>query len=67
MSEDLNEMRTVPRRIWHKRNLERTAMSIMALGALMMFQPFALVLYTYSFVVILVGTLMFIIVSHLPD
>jgi|YNPBryunderm2012_1023409.scaffolds.fasta_scaffold02627_4 hypothetical protein len=67
MSEESNEMRTVSRRIRHKRNLERTAMSIMALGALMMFQPFALVLYTYSFVVILVGTLMFIIVSHLPD
>ena len=50
-----------------KRLLERVAMGIMALGALMMFQPFALAVYSYSFVVILIGTLMFIVVSHFAD
>jgi hypothetical protein len=50
-----------------KRLLERVAMGIMALGALMMFQPFALAIYSYSFVVILIGTLMFIVVSHFAD
>jgi len=30
-------------------------------------QPFLLVLYTYSFVVILTGTVLFIIVSHFPE
>jgi hypothetical protein len=43
------------------------AMGIMALGFAMMFQPFAKVLFTYSFVVILFGTLMFIVVSHLSE
>lgn len=47
--------------------LERIAMAIMALGAIMMFQPFVLALYTYSFIVILLGTLMFIVVSHFPE
>jgi hypothetical protein len=50
-----------------KRLLERVAMGLMALGALMMFQPFALVLYTYSFVVFLAGTALFILVSHFND
>lgn len=67
MSHKPDETYATPRRVLRKRYLERIAMGIMALGALMMFQPFMLVLYTYSFVVILAGTLMFIIVSHLPD
>lgn len=50
-----------------RRYLEPIAIGIMALGALMMFQPFAKVLYTYSFIVILFGTLMFIVVSHLQE
>jgi hypothetical protein len=50
-----------------KRRLERIAMAIMALGALMMFQPFALAIYSYSFIVILIGTAMFIVVSHFAD
>lgn len=43
------------------------AMAIMAVGFLMIFQPFAKILYTYSFIVILTGTLMFIVVSHFPE
>lgn len=50
-----------------RRWLEPTAMCVMALGLLMMFQPFALVLFTYSFVVILIGTLTFIVAVHLAD
>ena len=50
-----------------RRYLEPAAIAIMALGFLMMFQPFAKPLYTYSFIVILAGTLMFIVVSHLPE
>ncbi len=42
-------------------------MGLMAIGALMMFQPLLIVLYSYSFIVILVGTLMFIVVSHFRD
>ncbi len=33
----------------------------------MLFQPFALTLYTWSFVTMLVGTVMFIIVSKFPE
>jgi hypothetical protein len=30
-------------------------------------QPFLLVAFTYSFIVTLVGTVMFIVVSHFPE
>jgi len=33
----------------------------------MLMQPLALWIYTYSFIVILTGTVMFIIVSHFPE
>ena len=33
----------------------------------MLMQPFALWAYTWSFIVTLVGTVMFIIVSHFPE
>lgn len=56
-----------PKRRNHKRTLEFVSMGIMALGAAMMFQPFLLVLFTYSFIVFLFGTLMFIVVSHFAD
>lgn len=57
-----------PRSPWLRRaRLENTAIAIIALGFLMMFQPFALSLYTYSFVTLLAGTAMFIIVSKFPE
>jgi hypothetical protein len=43
------------------------ATALIALGVAMLMQPFELALYTYSFVVILAGTLGFMIVSHFPD
>lgn len=46
---------------------EMAATILIALGVVMMMQPFVLILYTWSFIVTLVGTLMFIIVSHFPD
>lgn len=46
---------------------EMLATILIALGVVMLMQPFALVLYSYSFVVTLVGTVMFIIVSHFPE
>ena len=36
-------------------------------GVVMLMQPFFLVAYTYSFLITLVGTVMFIIVSHFPE
>ncbi len=46
---------------------EMAATILIALGVVMLMQPFFLVLYTWSFVVTLTGTLMFIIVSHFPE
>lgn len=47
--------------------MENIATALIAIGFLMLFQPFALVLYTYSLVTLLAGTMMFIIVSKFPE
>jgi hypothetical protein len=53
---------------WLRRGLlENIATALIGLGFIMLFQPFALVLYTWSFVTMLVGTAMFIIVSKFPE
>jgi hypothetical protein len=46
---------------------EMLATILIALGVVMLMQPFAMVLFTYSFIVTLIGTVMFIIVSHFPE
>ncbi len=46
---------------------EMLATILIALGVVMLMQSFALWLFTYSFIVTLVGTVMFIIVSHFPE
>jgi hypothetical protein len=46
---------------------EMLATMLIGLGVFMLMQPFALWLYTYSFIVTLVGTVMFIIVSHFKE
>ena len=46
---------------------ENLATIVIALGVVMLMQPLALALYSYSFVTILAGTAMFVIVSHFPD
>jgi len=38
-----------------------------AIGVFMLMQPFVLALYTWSFIVTLTGTVMFVIVSHFRD
>jgi uncharacterized membrane protein YjjP (DUF1212 family) len=43
---------------------EMLASILIAAGVVMLMQGFAIWLYTYSFIVTLVGTVMFIIVSH---
>jgi hypothetical protein len=53
---------------WLKRGpLEMAACAVIAIGIAMMLQPFALVLFTWSFVVTLAGVVMFTIVSKFPD
>lgn len=46
---------------------EILATILIALGVFMLMQPFVLWAYTYSFIVTLVGTVMFIVVSHFPE
>ena len=46
---------------------EMLATIIIALGVFMLLQPFALWAYTYSFITTLIGTVMFIVVSHFPE
>ena len=46
---------------------EMVATILIACGVVMLMQPFALVLFTWSFLVTLIGTVMFIIVSHFPE
>jgi hypothetical protein len=59
---------TATRRWFLRRGpMENLASGLIALGVVMLMQPLALPLYTYSFVTILAGTAMFVIVSHFPD
>lgn len=46
---------------------ENAATVLIALGVLMLMQPFSAWLYGWSFGVILTGTLGFVIVSHFPE
>ncbi|MBI1417927.1 MAG: hypothetical protein GC146_11950 [Limimaricola sp.] len=46
---------------------EMLATILIALGVVMLMQPFVLILFTWSFLVTLAGTVMFIIVSHFPE
>ncbi|WP_176695346.1 hypothetical protein [Phaeobacter sp. B1627] len=46
---------------------EMLASVLIAAGVIMLMQPLSVSLYTYSFLVTLVGTVMFIIVSHFPE
>ena len=46
---------------------EMVATILIALGVFMLMQPFVLWAFTYSFIVTLIGTVMFIIVSHFPE
>jgi len=46
---------------------EMVASILIGLGVVMLMQPFALVAFTYSFIVTLAGTVMFIVVSHFPE
>jgi hypothetical protein len=46
---------------------EMLATVLIGLGVVMLMQPLFLWAYTWSFVVTLVGTVMFIVVSHFPE
>jgi hypothetical protein len=59
-------MKAWPR--WLRRGrMEMLACAVIALGIVMMLQPFAMILFTYSFITTLFGTVMFMIVSKFPE
>lgn len=54
-------------RIFVRGPWEMAATIIIAVGVFMLMQPFVMWAYTYSFFVTLIGTVMFIVVSHFPQ
>lgn len=53
---------------WLRRGrMEMLACIVITLGLVMMLQPFAMLLYTWSFVTTLFGTAMFMVVSKFPE
>ena len=63
MQKEKSLMRKIFRRVYW----ENLSTVLILLGVFMLLQPFAMWMYTYSFIVILVGTIGFVITSHFPD
>ena len=63
MQEEKSLMRIIFRRVYW----ENLSTILILIGVFMLLQPFAMWMFTYSFIVILVGTIGFIITSHFPD
>ncbi|WP_218509002.1 hypothetical protein [Variovorax sp. dw_308] len=62
----LHRQRRWPR--WLRRGpMEIVACVVITAGLVMMLQPLAMVLYTWSFVTTLFGTLLFMVVSKFPE
>jgi hypothetical protein len=55
------------RRLVRRGPWENGAAGVIGLGMLMQMQPFALGLYTWSFAVIVAGTVGFVVASHFPE
>lgn len=62
MTAFLNQLLRLRRGAW-----EMVASVLIALGVIMLMQPVSLTLYSFSFLVTLLGTVMFIVVSHFPE
>ncbi len=54
------------RRFFRRGPWEATAIALIVAGVVMLMQPFSLTLYGYSFATVLLGTVMFIVVSKFP-
>tara|TARA_Y100001968_G_C18695870_1_gene409031 strand:- start:112 stop:303 length:192 start_codon:yes stop_codon:yes gene_type:complete len=63
MQEEKSLMRKIFRRVYW----ENLSTILILIGVFMLLQPFAMWMFTYSFIVILVGTIGFVITSHFPD
>ena len=63
MQEEKSLMKKIFRRVYW----ENLSTILILIGVFMLLQPFAMWMFTYSFIVILVGTIGFVITSHFPD
>jgi hypothetical protein len=59
--------RGVTERMLRRGPLELIATAIIAAGVVMLMQPFFLTLYSWSFAITLLGTVMFVIVSKVRE
>jgi hypothetical protein len=55
------------RRPFRRGPWETLATVVISVGVVMLCQPFLLVLYSYSFLTILTGVAMFVVVTKFPD
>ena len=55
------------RRVSPRGVAEAAATVVIALGVIMLMQPFSLILYGWSLTVTLIGTVMFLVGSKLPE
>lgn len=60
-------LQSTPFRLFRRGPWENAATVLIGLGIVMLMQPFILWAFTWSFAVILVGTVGFVIVSHFPE
>ena len=64
----LAQYRVHPAARWFRRGpWENAAVGLIGLGIIMLMQPYSMTLYTWSFLTILAGTALFVIVSHFPE
>ncbi|WP_170126395.1 hypothetical protein [Acuticoccus yangtzensis] len=54
-------------RLFRRAPWEAAATVLIAAGVVMLMQPVSMALYSWSFAVILTGTVGFVIVSHFPE
>jgi hypothetical protein len=55
------------RRWFRRKYWESGAMVLIALGVIMLMQPYFLTLYSYSFVTLLAGTALFTVATKFPE
>ena len=71
MSVDIQDTAPVRRPLWRRilrrRIWENLATVIIGVGVVMLMQPVSLWLYGYSLITMLVGTVMFVIVTKFPE
>ncbi|MEM7652744.1 MAG: hypothetical protein AAF220_06140 [Pseudomonadota bacterium] len=61
------QQKSLARRIFRRGPWENSATVMIAVGVIMLMQPFSIELFGWSLATILTGTVGFVIVSHFPE